>query len=103
MLSRASLSVGEHEQLFIAGSTHPQEEEYLLACYQRVSRTVSSLVLVLAPRGWWYRWPPLPLPDPAYLRFRLVTAYGTTDHAPEPDDVVSYLSWCRDWRRAHWG
>lgn len=50
MLSRASLSVGEHEQLFIAGSTHPQEEEYLLACYQRVSRTVSSLVLVLAPR-----------------------------------------------------
>lgn len=60
-------------------------------------------LLVLAPRGWWHRWPPLPLPDPAYLRFRLVTAYGRTDHAPEPDDVVSYLDWCRDWRRAGWG
>ena len=65
--------------------------------------TAVRQVLVLAPRGWWHRWPPLPLPDPAYLRFRLVTAYGTTDHAPEPDDVVTYLSWCRDWRRAHWG
>jgi hypothetical protein len=60
-------------------------------------------VLVLAPRGWWRRWPPLPLPYPAYLRFRLLTAYGTTDHAPEPGDVVAYLGWCRDWRRAGWG
>jgi hypothetical protein len=60
-------------------------------------------LFVLAPTGWWHRWPPLPLPDPAYLRFRLLTAYGTTDHAPEPDDIVAYLSWCRDWRRAHWG
>ena len=60
-------------------------------------------LFVLAPKGWWHRLPPLPLPDPAYLRFRLLTAYGTTDHAPEPDDIVSYLSWCRDWRRGHWG
>jgi len=60
-------------------------------------------VFVLAPPGWWHRWPPLPLPDPAYLRFRLLTAYGTTDHPPAPDDVLAYLGWCRDWRRAGWG
>ena len=65
--------------------------------------TAIRQVFVLAPRGWWRRWPPLPMPDPAYLRFRLVTAYGTSDHAPEPGDVVAYLGWCRDWRRAGWG
>ena len=65
--------------------------------------TAIRQVFVLAPRGWWHRWPPLPLPDRSYLRFRLVTAYGTTDQAPTPDDVVAYLGWCRDWRRAGWG
>jgi 3-deoxy-D-manno-octulosonic-acid transferase len=49
-LSRASLAVAEHERLFIAGSTHPVEEEQLLTCYQRVSRDIPGLVLVLAPR-----------------------------------------------------
>ena len=53
----------------------------------------------LAPAGWWRRWPPLPLPDPAYLRFRLQTAYGDAARAPSPDDVVAYLSWCRRMRR----
>ena len=36
-------------------------------------------------------------PDPAYLRFRLETQYGS-DHDPEPDDVVTYLHWCRTFR-----
>jgi 3-deoxy-D-manno-octulosonic-acid transferase len=49
-LSRASLALADHEQLFIAGSTHPVEEEQLLTCYQRVSQDISGLVLVLAPR-----------------------------------------------------
>jgi hypothetical protein len=57
----------------------------------------------LARPGWWHRWPPLPLPTEDYLRFRLVTAYGRSDVAPSPDDVVAYLRWCRDWRRAGWG
>ena len=69
----------------------------------RLWGTAVRQVLVLAPPGWWHRWPPLPLPDPAYLRFRLITAYGTTDHPPDPDDLVSYLGWCRSWRRAGWG
>ena len=50
----------------------------------------------LAAPGWWRRRPFLPLPDPAYLRFRLQTAYGD-DRAPEPADVITYLHWCRTW------
>ena len=53
----------------------------------------------LAPAGWWRRWPPVPLPDPAYLRFRLQTAYGDSARAPSPADVVAYLDWCRRMRR----
>jgi hypothetical protein len=52
-------------------------------------------VFRLAPRGWWRRRPFLPLPDPAYLRFRLQTAYGDPDREPDPDDLVAYLHWCR--------
>lgn len=51
-------------------------------------------VLRLAPAGWWRRRPFLPLPDPGYLRFRLETQYGD-DHRPEPQDVLTYLRWCR--------
>lgn len=49
----------------------------------------------LARRGWWRRAPFLPLPDPDYVRFRLETQYGR-DGAPEPDDLVVYLRWCRE-------
>jgi hypothetical protein len=57
-------------------------------------------VFVLAQPGWWRRFPPLPVPDPAYLRFRLQTAYGDADRDPEPADVVTYLQWCRAYRAA---
>ncbi|MGQ0433428.1 MAG: hypothetical protein ACT452_13580 [Microthrixaceae bacterium] len=51
----------------------------------------------LAPKGWWRRPPFLPLPDAAYLRFRLETAYGGAgDQLPEPADLTTYLRWCRD-------
>jgi hypothetical protein len=50
----------------------------------------------LAPRGWWRRWPLLPLPAADYWRFRMVTAYGGAgDQRPVPRDVVAYLDWCR--------
>jgi hypothetical protein len=53
---------------------------------------------VLAVPGWWRSAPFLPLPDPAYLRFRMVTAYGGTgDDEPLPGDLVTYLHWCRSW------
>ena len=50
----------------------------------------------LVPRGWWRRAPFLPLPDRAWLHFRLVTAYGGDGHGPVPgDDLVAWLAWCR--------
>ena len=49
----------------------------------------------LAPGGWWHRWPPLPLPDRDYLRFRLQTMYGSEGRVPEPSDVLAYLAWCK--------
>ena len=62
--------------------------------------------LVLAPDGWWRRPPHLPLPDPAYLRFRMVTAHGGDGSAHGGDgsgvdarevgrELVTYLEWCR--------
>lgn len=36
--------------LFIAGSTHPGEEQLLIDCYQRLRRTHPGLFLMLAPR-----------------------------------------------------
>ena len=75
---------------------------------------------VLAPDGWWRRPPHLPLPDPAYLRFRMVTAHGGDGSARGGDgsahggdgsarggdgtgvdarevgrELVTYLEWCR--------
>ena len=52
----------------------------------------------LAAPGWWRRAPFLPLPAPDYLRFRMETAYGGAgDQAPVPEDLVTYLRWCRNW------
>jgi hypothetical protein len=47
------------------------------------------------PRGWWRRPPFVPVPDPAYLGFRLETQYGARDVAPVPADLVAFLEWCR--------
>jgi hypothetical protein len=60
--------------------------------------TAVAQVAHLAPPGWWRHRPWLPLPDPAYLRFRLQTAYGDPTREPEPDDIVTYLHWSRTWR-----
>ena len=52
-----------------------------------------------APPGWYRRRPFLPVPSGDYLRFRMLTQYGETDRSPDPDDVLDYLAWCRDWNR----
>ncbi|MCC5952502.1 MAG: hypothetical protein JJU45_10460 [Acidimicrobiia bacterium] len=64
--------------------------------------TALRQAVVLAEPGWWRRAPHIPRPDPAYLRFRQVTAYGGTgdDGAPAAEDVVTYLRWCRAWPAA---
>jgi hypothetical protein len=61
--------------------------------------TAVRQMFVLAVPGWWHRWPFLPLPDRAYLAFRMQTAYGRSDGRLQPHDVVTYLHWCRAWPR----
>ena len=62
--------------------------------------TAGRQAVELAPRGWWRRRPFLPLPDPAYLAFRLETMYGGAERRPRGGDVVDYLRWCRSYRRS---
>jgi hypothetical protein len=62
--------------------------------------TAIRQVFVLAAPGWWRRRPFLPVPDPAYLRFRLITQYGDPDHPIVPADMIAYLHWCRSYSRA---
>ena len=47
---RRSFGIGEHEQLILAGSTHPGEEELLVSAYRHIVKTYPSTVLMLAPR-----------------------------------------------------
>ncbi|HEX5545169.1 MAG TPA: glycosyltransferase N-terminal domain-containing protein, partial [Nitrospira sp.] len=47
---RRSFGIDEHEQLILAGSTHPGEEELLVSAYRRIVKTYPSTVLMLAPR-----------------------------------------------------
>ncbi len=51
------------------------------------------------PLRWWAHRPFLPLPDPALMRFRMVTAYGDPSRSFEADDLVTWLEWCRTWHR----
>jgi hypothetical protein len=52
----------------------------------------------LVPGSWWRRPPFLPVPDRAYMAFRMQTQYGDPRHRPERDDLISYLTWCREWQ-----
>lgn len=49
----------------------------------------------LARRRWWAKAPFLPVPDAAWMRFRLETQYGDPSHPPVPADVVTWLEWTR--------
>jgi len=72
----------------------------VVAVRPRLWATAVAQVRRLAAPGWWRRWPHLPLPDPAYLAFRVRTMYGDADRQPAPGDVVTYLHWCRAWARS---
>jgi hypothetical protein len=61
--------------------------------------TAVGQLRLLAPRRWWARRPFLPVPDRAWLRFRMETQYGDPAHRPEPADVVAWLEWARATRR----
>ena len=49
-LSRGALGLQDGEELIVAGSTHPVEEDALLSCYETLQKEFPSLVLLLAPR-----------------------------------------------------
>lgn len=47
-------------------------------------------------RDWQSRFPFLPLPDRAYVRWRMYTAYGDYDAIPSADDVERYARWATE-------
>lgn len=58
--------------------------------------TASALVRVawrFRRRGWWRRFPFLPLPARDYLRWRMHTAYGDYDAVPPAADVERFARW----------
>lgn len=47
-------------------------------------------------RDWHRRAPFLPVPDRAYLRWRMYTAYGSEDAVPPLEDVIGFARWRRE-------
>jgi hypothetical protein len=50
-------------------------------------------------RRWWARPPYLPLPDKAYLQWRMYTAYADENAVPPLEDVVRFARWRRETMR----
>lgn len=44
-------------------------------------------------RGWYARFPFLPLPSQRYMRWRMHTAYGDPDTVPPASDIIRYARW----------
>jgi hypothetical protein len=44
-------------------------------------------------RGWYRRFPFLPVPAADYLRWRMHTAYGRDEAVPPAGDVIRYAEW----------
>lgn len=57
-------------------------------------------LFVMTRKNWWRTAPFLPTPDPEYLDWRTVTAYGVSSVSIESDDLVAYLQWRRRFRKA---
>ena len=50
-------------------------------------------------RRWWAQAPFMPVPDRAYLRWRVYTAYGDEDAVPPVADVIRFARWRRETMR----
>jgi len=68
--------------LVVAGLRRPATGAALLRVAWRFRR-----------RGWWRRFPFLPLPAGDYLRWRMHTAYGEAHIVPAARDVERYARW----------
>ena len=44
-------------------------------------------------RGWYMRFPFLPIPDRTYVKWRMYTAYGDYEAIPPAEDVERYARW----------
>lgn len=44
-------------------------------------------------RGWYARFPFLPVPSRRYVRWRMYTAYGDEDAIPPAEDIIAYARW----------
>lgn len=54
-------------------------------------------------RDWWRTGIRLPRPSQAHLRWRMETAYGSSDATPDRADVIDFVAWRRRQRRARAG
>jgi hypothetical protein len=62
----------------------------------RNPRTASALLRVgwrFRARGWYRRFPFLPLPAKEYLKWRMYTAYGDEHIVPPAEDIIRYARW----------
>jgi hypothetical protein len=65
-------------------------------------RLAAALVRVawrFRARGWYRRFPFLPVPDQTYVRWRMYTAYGAADTVPPASDVERYALWAAHYPR----
>ena len=58
--------------------------------------TCSGPAWAFRRRDWWRRLPFLPLPDRAYLRWRMYTAYADEAAVPPVEDVIRFARWRRE-------
>lgn len=74
--------------------------------------TASRAARSHVPNHWWRAKPWLPVPDRQWIKFRMVTAYGSTSSggvgvdALQADEVIEWLEWLRSWNHdqtAHGG
>ena len=62
----------------------------------RVALDLLTAAWAFRRRGWWRRFPFLPLPDQPYLRWRMYTAYADESAVPPIEDVVRFARWRRE-------
>lgn len=61
----------------------------------RIALDLVTLAWAFRRRDWWRQAPFLPLPDRAYLEWRLHTAYGEERALPPVEDVLRFARWRR--------
>ncbi len=62
----------------------------------RLALDLLRLLWAFRARGWYRRWPFLPLPPAEYIRWRMYTAYGDERTVPPVNDVVRFARWRRE-------